>query len=51
MNKALATTSLIALGLALVTMGSDEGAFELSSFVWMVVTVWLCIRVLMNKAV
>lgn len=49
MNKGLATASLIALGLALLTMSSDEDAFGLFSLVWMIVTVWLSIRVLMGK--
>lgn len=51
MNKTLATISLIALVLALLTMGGNEDTFGLFSLIWMVVTVWLSIRILMNKVV
>lgn len=49
MNKALATTLCIALGIALVTSATDQDVFGLASLVWAVCSIWLAVRVLMNK--
>ena len=49
MNKGLATTQLVSLGVVLVTMDSDSSVYGLAACVWLAVGVWLAIRVLMGK--